>query len=242
MTDEDMAEEEWLRCPHPEYMVAALRGETSERKLRLLAVALCGRVEHLMADDGSRRAVRVAERYADDRSDGHQLAEAEASARRARDAAFVRWEADTGSDTPPAGVGYWAADAALCAVNGGAFDGVRGAVSAAGMALAWSEDESLVAGPDHWPGFELTGPWPQVIRDVLGNPFRPVALDPSWLTPAVTAIAHSIYDERAFDRMQGLADALEEAGCTDDEVLTHCRGGGDHVRGCWVVDLLLGKK
>ena len=79
-------------------------------------------------------------------------------------------------------------------------------------------------------------------RDVAGNPFRPVVADPAWLTPTVVAIAATIYADRAFDRMPILADALEEAGCTNADVLLHSRAAGPHVRGCWVVDLLLGKE
>ncbi len=80
------------------------------------------------------------------------------------------------------------------------------------------------------------------IRDIFGNPFRPVACDPEWLTSDVLALARGIYDDRAFDRMPILADALQDAGCDNDEVLNHCRDPNQiHVRGCWVVDLLLGK-
>jgi hypothetical protein len=81
-----------------------------------------------------------------------------------------------------------------------------------------------------------------LLRDVVGNPFRRVALEPTWLTPNVTAIAANIYEERAFDRLPILADALEEAGCINTDVLSHCRGVGPHMRGCWVVDLLTGRK
>jgi hypothetical protein len=79
---------------------------------------------------------------------------------------------------------------------------------------------------------------------VLGNPFRPVAFDPAWLAwndGAVAKRAQAIYDDRGFDRLPLLADALEDSGCTEAEILAHCRGPGPHVRGCWVVDLLLGK-
>ncbi len=79
-------------------------------------------------------------------------------------------------------------------------------------------------------------------RDVAGNPFRPIVADPEWLTPTVQAIAASIYEDRAFDRLPILADAFEEAGCTNADVLLHCRKPGEHVRGCWVVDLVLGKQ
>jgi hypothetical protein len=54
-------------------------------------------------------------------------------------------------------------------------------------------------------------------------------------------LAQAIDDERAFDRLPILADALEDAGCTDADLLNHCRGPGLHVMGCWVVDMLLGK-
>ena len=76
------------------------------------------------------------------------------------------------------------------------------------------------------------------------TPFRPVSLDPSWLTwhnATIPKIAHAIYDDRAFDRLPILADALEAAGCTDTQILDHCRRPGEHVGGCWVVDALLGK-
>jgi hypothetical protein len=79
-------------------------------------------------------------------------------------------------------------------------------------------------------------------RCVAGNPFRPVALDPSWVTPTVVALATGIYEHRAFDRLPILADALQEAGCGNEDVLSHCRGDGPHVRGCWVVDSILGKQ
>ena len=80
------------------------------------------------------------------------------------------------------------------------------------------------------------------VRDIFGNPFRPVTFDPRWRTSDVLGLARAIYDDRAFDRMPILADALMDAGCADEQVLGHCRGDGPHVRGCWVVDLVLGKE
>jgi hypothetical protein len=80
-----------------------------------------------------------------------------------------------------------------------------------------------------------------VVRDVFGNPFRSSSVDPAWLTADVIGLAEAIYKDRSFDRMPELADALEGSGCTDAEILGHCRGPAEHVRGCWVVDLLLGK-
>jgi hypothetical protein len=83
-----------------------------------------------------------------------------------------------------------------------------------------------------------------LIRDVFGNPFRPVVLDASWLSWSdctVVKLAQAIYDDRVFDRLPILADALEEAGCTNADILSHCRGPGPHIRGCWTVDQILGR-
>lgn len=83
---------------------------------------------------------------------------------------------------------------------------------------------------------------PGVTRDIFGNPFRTAAFDVTWRTSTAIALSHAIYADRAFDRMPILADALQDAGCEDPDILDHCRGDGPHVRGCWVVDLILGKK
>ncbi|MBL8795184.1 MAG: hypothetical protein JNM56_14865 [Planctomycetia bacterium] len=80
-----------------------------------------------------------------------------------------------------------------------------------------------------------------LLRDILGNPFRPVTVDPTWRTSTVVSLAQGIYDERAFDRLPILADALEDSGCTNADMLNHCRQPGEHVRGCWVLDLILSK-
>jgi hypothetical protein len=84
-----------------------------------------------------------------------------------------------------------------------------------------------------------------LLRDLFGHPVCPPTPDPAWLTwnnGTVPRLAAGLYDEGAFDRLPILADALEDAGCTDAAILDHCRGPGPHVRGCWVVDLLLGKE
>ena len=80
-----------------------------------------------------------------------------------------------------------------------------------------------------------------LLRDIFGNPFRPVAFDAAWRTETAVGLARGIYEERAFERMPILADALQEVGCEHSDILSHCREPGDHVRGCWVVDLVLGK-
>jgi hypothetical protein len=83
-----------------------------------------------------------------------------------------------------------------------------------------------------------------VLRCIFGNPFRPVILDPdilTWHGGLPVSMAQKMYDSRDFSDMPVLADALEEAGCRDADILGHCRSGGEHFRGCWVIDLLLGK-
>jgi hypothetical protein len=93
-------------------------------------------------------------------------------------------------------------------------------------------------GPQEWYKVERV----LLLHDIFGNPFQPITPDPSWLTPNVTALAQSIYDNRSFDRLPALTDALEEAGCTNADILSHSRWPGPHVRGCWALDFVLGKE
>jgi hypothetical protein len=81
-----------------------------------------------------------------------------------------------------------------------------------------------------------------LVREIFGNPFWPVAFLPEWRTSTAVALARGMYESRDFGAMPILADALQDAGCDSGAVLDHCRGAGPHVRGCWVVDLLLGKE
>ncbi|VTU02413.1 Uncharacterized protein OS=uncultured bacterium PE=4 SV=1 [Gemmataceae bacterium] len=80
-----------------------------------------------------------------------------------------------------------------------------------------------------------------LLRDIFGNSFRSIAQDPEWLTSTAVALARGMYEARDFSAMPILADALQDAGCDNEAVLEHCRGPGPHVRGCWVVDLILGR-
>jgi hypothetical protein len=82
-----------------------------------------------------------------------------------------------------------------------------------------------------------------ILRDIVGPlVFRSVHVSRQWLTANVASLAQAIYDDRAFDRLPILADALEDAGCDNADILNHCRQPGEHVRGCWVVDLVLGRE
>jgi hypothetical protein len=81
-----------------------------------------------------------------------------------------------------------------------------------------------------------------IIRDIFGNPFRPLSTNPVWHTPTVKALAHTFFDEHDFGILPVLADALEDAGCDNTDILEHCRQPGEHFRGCWVIDLFLAKE
>jgi hypothetical protein len=88
-----------------------------------------------------------------------------------------------------------------------------------------------------------------LIREIFGNPFRPAAIAPAWQTPTILALAQAAYDNRTLPaggldpaRLAVLADALEEAGCDNADILSHLRSPGPHVRGCHALDLLLGKE
>ena len=117
------------------------------------------------------------------------------------------------------------------------------------IALAWDAVPATVKSPKvyvpWWPTEEEarfrweTG---TLFRDLIGNPFRPVSLDSAWLTSDVMALGEAIYEGRAFERMPELADALEHAGCRSRSILSHCRSPDPHVRGCWVLDLILGRQ
>ena len=97
---------------------------------------------------------------------------------------------------------------------------------------------------NYWQGYErqrrLNATW---FRDIFGNPFRPVSFSPEWRTSTAISLAKGMYNSRDFSAMPILADALQDAGCNSEDILDHCRdANGVHVRGCWVVDLILGKK
>src|SRR5262249_39695788 len=111
-----------------------------------------------------------------------------------------------------------------------------GAASAAWPQDAWQAGVTALQRATQATTRAEQWPWQcAMLRDIFGNPFRPVTFNPAWRTTTVTSLAQAIYDERAFDRLPILADALEDAGCISGDTLGHCRSGGEHVRGCWVV-------
>jgi hypothetical protein len=230
-----MTEAEWLACTDPRKMLEFLWDKASERKLRLFAVACCRRIWHLLIDKRSREAVKVAERYAEGGATDEELETASV-------AADTVWEVDR---KRAAKEGKWDRRSRL------PYYGASAAAYNVAIPLGWWGAAPAFVAPDEIaretvPDSGAEGAAQCVlVWDIFGNPFRPVVLKPSWLAwndGIVVKLTQAIYDERAFDRLPILADALEEAGCTNPDMLNHCRQPGEHVRGCWVVDAILGKK
>jgi hypothetical protein len=189
---------------------------SADRPARLFAVACCRWAWHVFKDPRSRAAVDAAERYAIGLLPRKDL---EVIANRAgkliRDSVTTPAEYAACSTTKPRiRPGF----VALL---------MRNAVQVQDAEAEDAEEASAQVA---------------LLRDIFGNPFRPAALAPEWRTPTAVGLAQGISDDRAFDRMPILADALQDAGCEDEQILAHCRGPGPHVRGCWVVDLILAKR
>jgi hypothetical protein len=237
-----MDEKGWLAGVDPEPMIDFLHGRASDRKMRLLAAAITRRVWHLLEDGRSRRAVEVVE---DDRVE--EWREAKAGAHAAAGEWNLRLRGCEARQRATIRTRAMAASAAASVLQGAGVWGVltpaekaaRDAAYFAAVAIKFTARTSGGAGR---PSAKRERAEQCVLlREVVGNPHRPVALDPLWRTPTVARLAEGIYADRAFDRMAYLGDALEEAVCTEPAILAHCRSDAGHVRGCWVVDLLLGR-
>jgi hypothetical protein len=207
-----MTEAEWLACEDPQQLLEVVREKASERKLRLYACGSVRRHQQTFESDRINQVVDVAERFADGMASEQERIAAH------REAGHLICP-----DAPDIYCITW---------------------------YALENPEHLLGDLVGVSSYELGRPgssvqlWSDmrsVLLDLFGNPFRPITPNPSWLTPTVTSLAQGIYEDRAFDRLPILADALEDAGCTNADILEHCRGPGPHVRGCWVVDLLLDK-
>lgn len=255
-----MTEKEWLEGTDPQPMLEALGKKVSKRKSQLFACTCCRHIWHLIENERSRRAVEVTERFAEGLATRREWNNARRTASRAERAAFLPYQAAltaayniyeaAGPDTPfrsdPTFVAASAATRLYYATRAACYASCAGTVWGRTHALieaAKSSQSAISADPLHWIRDPAEATYQcHLIREIFGNPFRPVTLDPSWLTPTVTAIAQTIYDDRRFADLPILADALEEAGCDNAEILQHCRGTEFHSRGCWVVDLVLGKE
>jgi hypothetical protein len=236
-----MTEAEWLASKDPRPMLALLRSrktfvsEAGRRKLRLYACACCRGVWHLLADERARHAVEVAERHADAAATADELWAAQQAGGKAADAV-------AGRPVPPEFHGAIAAVAAATRW----ITRKWGAATAAKEAALARQKAAGRGRADAWTAAQVQREerrWlADLLRDLFGNPFRPASIPESvraWNGGTVVKLARAIYDGRRFSEMPVLADALEEAGSTDVDVLAHCRGGGEHVLGCWVVDALL---
>jgi hypothetical protein len=227
-----MTEAEWLACTDPTPMLEFLKGRARDRKLRLFACAGC-RLIWKDLGDGSKKAVEVSERFADGSANLDELNTARHG---------IGMELFEGI-----GCSNWCADAAV------------NAASETDPQRAWEcgyPPERMPEKADiYWVyGIRVESlttlrvvykaTHSELLRDILGNPFHHATINPAWITwneRTIPRIAQAIYDANAFDRLPILADALEDAGCDNADIFAHCRGEGPHVRGCWVVDLLLGK-
>jgi hypothetical protein len=263
-----MTEAEWLYCTDPLTMIQHLHGNVSHRKLRLFTLACCRRIWHLLEDERSRQAVEAAEQFVDGSIDldafgskrilasDAQIALARASTPGSDD------ETDTNDEWDRADYVVKAAKAAHYASNWLlGIKGIEAMMTPAQVCELKATTLEVVAVPAAMAvGYRTAStmrdpPWTRAVaveryaqlhllRDILGNPFRPAAIDPAWLRvndQAVQRIAQQIYEERRFADMPILADALEEAGCGEDHILDHCRKEREHARGCWLVDLILSK-
>ena len=238
-----MTESEWLAFADPTAMLEAISTSgdpvtdsmgrlVSDRKLRLFACACCRQIWHLLADERSRQAVEVAERYVDGEASDKERDVA-------RDAA---WDAAWDGAWDAAWAGAWTA------AGGGAWDAARGAAGAATWSAAQAGAKCAAGAAARvaaWSAARVVQTVP--LRDIV-NPFRPVAISRDWLTPSARGIAQVAYEDRLPDgtldpvSLAVLSDALEEAGCGSSDLLAHLRSPGPHVRGCWAVDLVLGRE
>jgi hypothetical protein len=221
-----MTEQEWLACTNPYTMQKSLRGKASPRKFRLFAAACCRSFWHLLVDARSRRAVEIAVRLAD----GEATEEAREAA---YGAAWDAWSA-LNAEASRLKSGLEVSHPNLTVEDA--------AISAFYSVIDDPFDSYSAVAPLERPEIAAHA---ALLRDLIGPlPFRPVCLDPSWLTwqdGLLISMAQPMYDSRDFNDMPILADALEDAGCSDEDILKHCRRPGEHVRGCWVVDMLLGR-
>ena len=249
-----MTEEEWLTSDCSHLMFEFVRRRADRRKVRLYACACCRQIWPLLTSARSRNAVEVTERYADGRATKEELSAAEASAAEALRAAEEEcrpWEAilfrgyqGLGMEERETAEARWL----ITARRRAAAKAAKAVARSTDRATTIAEEMHQAAG---WAlGAQAIGrnmsairgylsDQSDLIRCVFGNPFRPTQLAASWVTADVALIAQAIYNKRSFEWLPVLAELLEKAGCENADALAHCRRAGPHVRGCWVVDLLL---
>jgi hypothetical protein len=217
-----VTEAEWLACVVPERMMKRFYPRPSSRKYRLFACACCRhswKVSPKAPSPLAVRAVELAELFADGLAVQVELWDCLTRLKDCRRTGLITGISDPQKNHPD--------DLALNVIGVETIGDAKGASTFC---------RTVVPSPDQAPtqvGFN---------RDIFGNPFRPVTFNPEWRTDIATALARQMYESRDFGAMPILADALQDAGCENSDILDHCRGPGPHVRGCWVVDLVLGKE
>jgi hypothetical protein len=243
-----MTEAEWLGSDNPQELVEFLSGRTTARKRRLLAASFCRHFLPLIRQSCVQRAVTIAERYADGLASLEGML---AISEQVLDAYVnVPNPSPPNTDLPLSrkAESITIQTAFFLTQESDSYDFLLHCCQTTDLAASRWAMFRAGAG-EALPYYPELVQWQfSLIDDLIGNPFRSVCIDHAWLTPDVARIAQVAYDERDLpegtlqtDRLAILADALEEAGCTDAAILDHLRGPGPHVRGCWVIDLLLGK-
>ena len=207
-----MTEEEWLSSDNPDKLLNS-PATRDERRGRLFACACCRSISPLLTPLGM-HAVEVLERFADDEAAADEL---------------VGLKPRLPHQSREYGLNRDATSAVVLAV------GLPGRHVPLLLCAQWAAVAS------HDPPAEWRAQ-SDLVRDIFGNPFRPVSFSRECRTSTAVALAKQMYDSRDFSAMPILADALQDAGCDNADILDHCRGPGPHVRGCWVVDLVLGKE
>ena len=228
-----MTEAEWLAGNDAGPMFAFLAGRGDARRWRLLSCACLREVGHLLADCDARTAFAVLQRWADGRASDDEIALGHARAITSRryllGSRYLRNKVDRRVFARMQGVSQALLHATLPVSNAEA----QAAAVAGTLRLADPRDpawERRISERTAW-----------LLRDVFGNPFRPPDLPPGWLrncAAEASAIARAIYEDRSFDELPVLADALEDAACPSMELIRHCREAGPHGRGCWAVEAL----
>jgi hypothetical protein len=245
-----MTETEWLECDYPNPMLTYLGDRFGDRKCRLFSCACCWRLWELLNDGRSRLAIEVAERFADGRVSWDELLvhaqEAQQVSR--EEPEWVRDVEGAHCDNPGLAAALAVANAVSLELDMISAGGVGGHCA---WSAALSARSAIEASAVQCTGTTMAGDaaseaearWQaELLRCLFGNPFRSVDFDPAWCSSVVASLGQAIYEDRRFDRLPILADALEDAGCNDRSLLDHLRGPGPHARGCFVLDLLLDKQ
>jgi hypothetical protein len=253
-----MTEEQWLHSASPHDMLGYLRQHClisrqvgGRRKMRLFCCACCRQHWHLFTEELHRRAVDVSEQFADGLvpktklREAHQAVQAvwtEANAAMQRP--FLEGRVPSADELRKMQITMPLTTSALYTADP-SYASAALRIVHMGLSSAAAVTAAGVKQPEH--GLAINDAFRRqavLVRDIFGNPFRPFRLyagDLGGKEGVVAKIARTIYDEHRFDEMPVLADALEEAGCADHEMVEHCRAPGEHARGCWVLDALLDK-